>query len=212
MKFRSSVAGYITAIRFYKGTGNTGTHIGNIWSSTGTNLARVTFSGETATGWQQQTLATPVAVTPGTTYVVSYFAPVGRYAINTNYFSSGRGQRPAAGVLEQRERRQRGLPLRVDNRFPQPELELLQLLGGRGLPRVAIGSPNPPAPHLKKGCTGVSKSAPSEMTRIKCDELVKSLEMLFSVIPAKAGIKQLQAVTNSLDSDFRRSDDFLRAH
>ena len=89
MKFRSSVAGYITAIRFYKGTGNGDIHVGNIWSSTGTNLARVTFSGETGSGWQQQVLTTPVAVTPGTTYVVSYFAPAGRYAINTNYFSSG---------------------------------------------------------------------------------------------------------------------------
>ena len=89
MKFRSTVSGYITAIRFYKGTGNGGAHIGNIWSSTGTNLARVNFSNETTTGWQQQTLASPVAVTAGTTYVVSYYAPQGRYAINTGYFSSG---------------------------------------------------------------------------------------------------------------------------
>jgi hypothetical protein len=44
------------------------------------------------------------------------------------------------------------------------------------------------------------------------DRLVESLKMLFFVIPAKAGIKRLQAVTNSLDSGFRRSDDFLRVH
>src|SRR5262249_51458178 len=48
LKFRSDIAGYITGVRFYKSTGNTGTHIGNLWSSTGTKLATVTFAGETA--------------------------------------------------------------------------------------------------------------------------------------------------------------------
>ena len=41
------------------------------------------------------------------------------------------------------------------------------------------------------------------------DEFVKSLKMLFSVIPAKAGIQYLKAVENYLDSGVRRSDDFL---
>ncbi len=40
-------------IRFYKGVANTGTHMGALWSSTGAKLANVTFSGETASGWQQ---------------------------------------------------------------------------------------------------------------------------------------------------------------
>jgi hypothetical protein len=44
------------------------------------------------------------------------------------------------------------------------------------------------------------------------DELVKGLKMLFSVIPAKPGIKRLQAIRNPMDSSFSRSDDFLRAH
>jgi hypothetical protein len=42
------------------------------------------------------------------------------------------------------------------------------------------------------------------------DEPVKSLKTLCSVIPAKAGFQYLQAVTNCLDSGFRRSDDLLR--
>ena len=33
MKFRASVAGYVTGIRFYKGTGNTGTHTGSLWNA-----------------------------------------------------------------------------------------------------------------------------------------------------------------------------------
>jgi hypothetical protein len=39
VKFRSDTAGYITGIRFYKASTNTGTHVGNLWTSTGTRLA-----------------------------------------------------------------------------------------------------------------------------------------------------------------------------
>jgi len=46
----------------------------------------------------------------------------------------------------------------------------------------------------------------------KIDDLVKSPEMRFFVIPAKAGIQSFQIVINSLDSGFHRSDDFLRDH
>src|SRR5438445_13335571 len=37
--FRADSNGYITGIRFYKSTGNTGTHVGNLWSSGGALLA-----------------------------------------------------------------------------------------------------------------------------------------------------------------------------
>ena len=88
MKFRASVSGTITAIRFYKGAANTGTHVGNLWTSTGTLLGTVTFTNETASGWQQATLPTPVAIQANTTYVVSYHTTVGRYAANNTYFGS----------------------------------------------------------------------------------------------------------------------------
>jgi hypothetical protein len=47
---------------------------------------------------------------------------------------------------------------------------------------------------------------------INVDELVKSPNVCFSVIPAKAGIQSFQMVINSLDSGFHRSDDFFRDH
>ena len=94
MAFTSSQAGLVTAIRFYKGSGNTGTHTGSIWSSTGTRLATVTFTGETATGWQTAALATPLALTAGKKYIVSYLAPFGRYSDTTNYFSTARSSGP----------------------------------------------------------------------------------------------------------------------
>jgi len=47
------------------------------------------------------------------------------------------------------------------------------------------------------------------MPKFKFDELVKSLKISCSVIPAKAGIQLFQIIRNSLDSGFHRSDDFL---
>ena len=88
VRFRADVDGLVTGVRFYKGTGNTGTHLGRLWSNTGTQLASATFSGETTSGWQQVNFATPVRVTAGTTYVASYYAPVGRYAEDEGYFAT----------------------------------------------------------------------------------------------------------------------------
>ena len=72
VKFSSSVSGNITGIRFYKGPLNTGTHIGDLWSSNGTLLASATFTNETASGWQQVNFSNPVLITAGTTYIASY--------------------------------------------------------------------------------------------------------------------------------------------
>ncbi|MEK6686832.1 MAG: Ig-like domain-containing protein, partial [Gemmatimonadota bacterium] len=83
VKFRSDINGYVTGVRFYKGPGNGGTHVGNLWTAGGVNLASATFAGETASGWQQVDFATPVAVSSNTTYVASYFAPQGYYALDT---------------------------------------------------------------------------------------------------------------------------------
>ncbi|MPZ93375.1 MAG: DUF4082 domain-containing protein [Propionibacteriales bacterium] len=87
VRFRAAQDGYITGIRFYKGSGNTGTHVGSLWSNTGTRLASVTFNGETPTGWQQASFGARVPVTAGTTYVASYHAPAGRYAVDAGYFT-----------------------------------------------------------------------------------------------------------------------------
>ena len=57
--FTPSVNGSVTAVKFYKGTGNTGVHTGSVWSASGTRLATVTFANETATGWQTAKLSSP---------------------------------------------------------------------------------------------------------------------------------------------------------
>ena len=60
VKFTADSNGTITGIRFYKASTNTGTHIGSLWSSTGTLLASATFGNETASGWQQVNFSTGV--------------------------------------------------------------------------------------------------------------------------------------------------------
>jgi len=87
VKFRASSDGYVRGIKFYKGTGNTGVHTGSLWKADGTLLATGTFTGETTNGWQTLTLPTSVAVTAGTTYIASYFAPTGHYSYDMSYFT-----------------------------------------------------------------------------------------------------------------------------
>ena len=86
VKFTTDTFGTINGIRFYKATANTGTHVGSLWTSTGQLLAQATFTGETASGWQQVSFSNPVPVVPGNTYVASYFAPKGHYSDDVNYF------------------------------------------------------------------------------------------------------------------------------
>jgi hypothetical protein len=87
VKFRSLVSGFITGIRFYKTTGNTGTHTGELYSSAGIRLAQAVFTSETATGWQQVLFNTPVPIVAGTTYVAAYFSSAGNYVSTANYFT-----------------------------------------------------------------------------------------------------------------------------
>ncbi len=86
VRFKAAVNGYLTGVKFYKGTGNTGTHTGTLWDGGGNALTTGTFTGETATGWQKLTFASPVYITAGTEYVASYYAPNGHYAADANFF------------------------------------------------------------------------------------------------------------------------------
>lgn len=52
VKFRSDNAGYITGLRFYEYSQNSGPHTGSLWSVTGTLLGTGAFTSESASGWQ----------------------------------------------------------------------------------------------------------------------------------------------------------------
>ncbi|MBR0930434.1 DUF4082 domain-containing protein [Bradyrhizobium diazoefficiens] len=88
LKFVSAASGDITGIRFYKSTQNTGTHLGDLWTSTGTLLASATFTNETASGWQQVNFTTPVHIQAGVTYIASYHTNTGHYSTTDFYFDN----------------------------------------------------------------------------------------------------------------------------
>jgi len=88
VSFRADINGYITGMRFYKSAANTGTHVGNLWNSSGALLARATFTGESASGWQQVNFSNPVAITANTVFVASYHVNSGHWSASWNYFAS----------------------------------------------------------------------------------------------------------------------------
>ena len=101
MRWKSSINGFVTGVRFYKTSGNAGTHVGELYSNTGTRLASATFTGETATGWQTVTFSSPVAVTANTLYVVSYFSSLGNYVEDNFYFATNPVvNTPLTGVID----------------------------------------------------------------------------------------------------------------
>lgn len=94
VKFKATVSGQITAIRYYKGPENDGTHTAHLFSSSGKKLATATFTNESASGWQEVKLSNAVNITAGQTYVAAYHAPTGEYSASLNYFGSALSNGP----------------------------------------------------------------------------------------------------------------------
>jgi hypothetical protein len=85
VKFNVNGAPYVTGVKFYKGTDNTGTHVAHLRVAGGTtDLASETFTSETSSGWQIVYFDTPVPIAPGfeNPYVVWVSMPNGHYAVD----------------------------------------------------------------------------------------------------------------------------------
>lgn len=101
VKFRSDVDALVTGVRFYKSPLNIGTHTGSLWlASTQTELATTTFTGESASGWQEVAFASPVPILANTTYVASYFAPQGHYSFDSQFFAAAGVDNPPLHALQ----------------------------------------------------------------------------------------------------------------
>lgn len=83
-RFRTSTAGYVTALRVWRPTTNgPSSYPARLWTATGTKLAQITIAAPTAGAWAEATLDSPIALTANTTYVVSYAVTSGNaYQIN----------------------------------------------------------------------------------------------------------------------------------
>ncbi|MCB9113237.1 MAG: DUF4082 domain-containing protein, partial [Anaerolineales bacterium] len=100
VKFQATEAGYITGIRFYKEASNTGTHVGHLWASDGTQLADATFTGETSFGWQEVYFSSPVQIQANTTYVASYYSSGGGYSYDDQYFTASFNNPPLRALTD----------------------------------------------------------------------------------------------------------------
>jgi hypothetical protein len=88
VRFRADDDGFVTALRYFRGAGWTGTRTGHLWTAAGTQLAEATFVGDSLPGWHQVALSSPVHVTAGTTYVASYLSSDGSYSATSGFFDT----------------------------------------------------------------------------------------------------------------------------
>lgn len=81
VKFWSSQAGTISAVRFYRGARSPNGYVASLYTAAGKLLGSVTLLKESGPvpGWQTAIFATPIAISANTTYVAAYYTPVGRY-------------------------------------------------------------------------------------------------------------------------------------
>ena len=142
MKFTSDAFGTVTGDPLLQGQRPTPAPTSaTCGPSSGQLLATATFTGETASGWQQVNFATPVAINPNTTYVASYFAPKGHYSQRRRLLlHAARARTPTIGSVDSPPLHalrntngvgQRRLLVRRQQHVPDQHLRRRELLGRR---------------------------------------------------------------------------------
>ena len=150
---------------------NTGTHIGNLWTNSGTLLATATFTGETAIGLAAGDASprrSPSPPAPPTSRRTT--RPPGTTRASDRYFATtGVDQRAAARARRRRRRRERRLPLRRE-RASRIRPISGQLLGRRGVhhDRAAPTSRRRPSRHAASGATGQHQRRASPRRSARC--------------------------------------------
>lgn len=84
LKFKSSLAGNIAGVRFYRGAPNNGPYRVALWTEAGELLAEATLDpgGDTLPGntWVEVPFVAKVPIQANTVYVASYYCATGQYA------------------------------------------------------------------------------------------------------------------------------------
>jgi hypothetical protein len=102
LQFKLDTQLYAIGCWFYKYAGNTGTHVSSLWEDDGaTRIAGpVTFTGETASGWQYMPFATnPLLSVAPATYRVTVVMPNGHYAANSPDLEPDVTNGPITGIV-----------------------------------------------------------------------------------------------------------------
>ena len=81
------MAGTLTGIRFYKATTNTGTHVGSLWTSSGTLLAPRRSPTRPPPAGSRSTSPVPWRSTPTRPTWPRYLAPKGHYSATPDGFA-----------------------------------------------------------------------------------------------------------------------------
>jgi len=84
VSFAPEKSGTVTGLQYYQGKDAKNVTTATLWSSEGKVLAQASFEPSSTVGWRTVSLATPVALTAGKSYVASYQAPRGGYAVTEN--------------------------------------------------------------------------------------------------------------------------------
>jgi hypothetical protein len=100
VKFRSTIAGEITGIRFFKTSGDAGTHIAQLYSSGGILLASATFINETDSGWQGALFTPAIPIAADTTYIAAYYSSLGDYISTHNGLKSAITNGPLTALAD----------------------------------------------------------------------------------------------------------------
>lgn len=166
VRFRADAAGRITGLRFYKIASNAGAHAGHLWSSTGALLGSLTFTGETATGWQTAAFASSIPIQAGVNYVASYHTAAS-YAVTRQAFANAGIDNPPLHALQDGAGGPNGLYAYAAGAiFPNKGtrssnywVDVLYTASGSDLtpPAVAISTPLPGA--LLRGTAAVTAAA-----------------------------------------------------
>ncbi len=90
--------GRITAIRFWRLPDDVGPHVGHVWSATGQEIAQVKFVSETASGWQEQALSSPLSVFAGS--VTVSVNSTGHFAIMANGLDAAFSNGPLSSPIQ----------------------------------------------------------------------------------------------------------------
>jgi Domain of unknown function (DUF4082) len=91
VKFWSSQAGAISAVRFYRGAASPSGYVARLYSAGGKLLGSVALAKESGPipGWQTAVFAAPISIAANTTYVAAYYTPNGKYADGYYGFNNG---------------------------------------------------------------------------------------------------------------------------
>jgi hypothetical protein len=91
VKFWSSQAGTISAIRFYRGATSPSGYVARLYSAAGQRLGSAALAKESGPvpGWQTAMFPAPIKIAANTTYVAAYYTPNGKYADDYYGFNNG---------------------------------------------------------------------------------------------------------------------------